>query len=86
MHHSAGALRGTANCNGRRHSLARIGKRNEGRPAGQAAGRRFGPKLDEHQQAEALRRLAGGESFQAIAWSYRVSHTTISRGHAGNRG
>jgi DNA invertase Pin-like site-specific DNA recombinase len=60
----------------------RIAKRaGEGRAAAKAAGRRFGrkPKLDEHQSAEAQRRLADGESFRAIARSYRVSHTTISR-------
>jgi DNA invertase Pin-like site-specific DNA recombinase len=60
----------------------RIAKRaGEGRDAARAAGRRWGrkPKLNEHQQAEALRRLAGGESFRAIARSYRVSHTTVSR-------
>jgi DNA invertase Pin-like site-specific DNA recombinase len=60
----------------------RIAKRaGEGRAAAKAAGKRFGrkPKLDEHQSAEARRRLADGESFRAIARSYRVSHTTISR-------
>ena len=60
----------------------RIAKRaNEGRTAAKALGRRFGrrPKLDDHQQAEARQRLAAGESFRAIARSYRVSHTTISR-------
>jgi DNA invertase Pin-like site-specific DNA recombinase len=60
----------------------RIAKRaTEGRAAAKAQGRRFGrkPKLDEHQHAEALQRLAGGESLRAIARSYRVSHTTISR-------
>src|SRR6187401_2783257 len=60
----------------------RITKRaGEGRSAAKAAGRRFGrkPKLDEHQSAEARRRLVDGESFRAIARSYRVSHTTISR-------
>ena len=60
----------------------RIAKRaDEGREAAKATGRRFGrkPKLDEHQQAEARRRLADGESFRAIARSYRVSHTTIGR-------
>lgn len=60
----------------------RIAKRaSEGRAAAKAAGRRFGrkPTLDAHQQAEALRRVARGESFRAIARSYRVSHSTISR-------
>jgi DNA invertase Pin-like site-specific DNA recombinase len=60
----------------------RIAKRaNDGRAAAKAQGRRFGrkPKLDEHQQAEARKRLGAGESFRAIARSYRCSHTTISR-------
>jgi DNA invertase Pin-like site-specific DNA recombinase len=60
----------------------RIAKRaNDGRVTAKAKGRRFGrkPKLDDHQQAEARRRLADGESFRAIARSYRCSHTTISR-------
>jgi DNA invertase Pin-like site-specific DNA recombinase len=60
----------------------RIARRaNDGRAAAKAQGRRFGrrPKLDGHQQAEARARLAAGESFRAIARSYRVSHTTISR-------
>jgi DNA invertase Pin-like site-specific DNA recombinase len=60
----------------------RIAKRaNEGRAAAKAMGRRFGrkPKLDDHQQAEALVRLAAGESRRAIARSYRCSHSTIGR-------
>jgi DNA invertase Pin-like site-specific DNA recombinase len=60
----------------------RIAKRaGEGRDAASAAGRRWGrkPKLDEHQQAEARTRLAAGETSRAIARSYRVSHTTVSR-------
>jgi DNA invertase Pin-like site-specific DNA recombinase len=60
----------------------RIAKRaNEGRATAKAIGRRFGrkPKLDDHQQAEALKRLAAGESRRAIAGSYRCSHSTIGR-------
>jgi DNA invertase Pin-like site-specific DNA recombinase len=60
----------------------RIAKRaNEGRAAAKAIGRRFGrkPKLDKHQQAEALKRLAAGESRRAIARTYRCSHSTIGR-------
>jgi DNA invertase Pin-like site-specific DNA recombinase len=37
------------------------------------------PKLDDHQQGEALKRLAAGESRRAIARSYRCSHSTIGR-------
>ena len=37
------------------------------------------PKLSEHQQAEALKRLAAGESCRAIARTFHVRHSTISR-------
>jgi DNA-binding NarL/FixJ family response regulator len=37
------------------------------------------PKLSDHQQAEALKRLADGESCRAIARTFDVSHSTISR-------
>ena len=36
-------------------------------------------KLSDHQQAEALRRLAAGESCRAIARTFHVHHSTISR-------
>ena len=36
-------------------------------------------KLSEHQQAEALRRLAAGESCRAIARTFHVHPSTISR-------
>ena len=36
-------------------------------------------KLSEDQQAEALRRLAAGESCRAIARTFHVRHSTISR-------
>jgi DNA invertase Pin-like site-specific DNA recombinase len=62
---------------------ARITKRaHDGRRAARARGQRFGrrPKLDAHQAEEARRRLASGqESCRAIAKSYRVHHSTISR-------
>ena len=35
--------------------------------------------LTKHQQAEALARIAQGETLTAIARSYNVSHMTISR-------
>jgi len=37
------------------------------------------PKLDDHQQKEALKRIKAGESLRTIAKSYRVHHSTISR-------
>ena len=54
---------------------------NEGRVRAKARGVRFGrkPKLTSHQQAEALARIAQGETLTAIAKSYNVSHLTISR-------
>jgi DNA invertase Pin-like site-specific DNA recombinase len=60
----------------------RIVKRaNDGRRAAKASGARFGrkPKLDDHQQAEALKRLLAGESARALGRSYKVHHVTISR-------
>ena len=54
---------------------------NEGRRAALKRGARLGrkPKLDDHQQAEARRRLASGESCRTIARTYRVHHGTIAR-------
>jgi DNA invertase Pin-like site-specific DNA recombinase len=53
----------------------------EGRQRAKARGVRFGrrPKLTAHQQAEALARIAQGETLTAVARSYNVSHMTISR-------
>lgn len=54
---------------------------NEGRVAAKLRGASFGrkPKLDDHQQMEARRRLEEGESCRQIARSYRVHHATIAR-------
>ena len=60
----------------------RILKRaNEGRVAAVMRGTKMGrtPKLDDHQQKEALKRIKAGESLRTIAKSYRVHHSTISR-------
>ena len=60
----------------------RILKRaNEGRKAARDRGARFGrkPKLSQHQQAEALKRLDAGESCRLIAKTFGVHHATISR-------
>jgi DNA invertase Pin-like site-specific DNA recombinase len=53
----------------------------EGRVRALREGVRFGrrPKLTAHQRREALRRREKGESLVAIARSYAVSHSTISR-------
>ncbi len=53
----------------------------EGRSRAKARGVRFGrrPKLTAHQQSEARRRRASGETVADIARSYNVSHSTISR-------
>jgi DNA invertase Pin-like site-specific DNA recombinase len=53
----------------------------EGRVRAKARGVKFGPrpKLTKHRQAEALARIAQGETLTAIARSYNVSHMTISR-------
>ena len=60
----------------------RILKRaNDGRRAARARGARFGrrPKLSEHQQTEALKRLEAGESCRQIGRSFNVHHATVSR-------
>ena len=53
----------------------------EGRKRAQARGVKFGrkPALTAHQRREAPARRDAGESFVAIARSYAVSHSTISR-------
>jgi DNA invertase Pin-like site-specific DNA recombinase len=58
-----------------------IARTGEGRTRAMARGVRFGrkPKLTAHQMQEALARRAAGESLTAIARSYNVSHSTISR-------
>ena len=58
-----------------------LSRTDEGRVRAKARGVRFGrkPKLTAHQQAEALGRIAQGETLVEIARSYNVSHMTISR-------
>lgn len=58
-----------------------LSRTNEGRVQAKARGVKFGrrPKLTRHQQAEALARIAHGETLTAIARSFNVSHMTISR-------
>jgi DNA invertase Pin-like site-specific DNA recombinase len=58
-----------------------LNRTNEGRVQAKARGVKFGrrPKLTRHQQAEALARIAHGETLTAIARSFNVSHMTISR-------
>jgi DNA invertase Pin-like site-specific DNA recombinase len=53
----------------------------EGRARAKAAGVHMGRprKLDKHQRQEAIARREAGEALTAIARTYRVSHTTISR-------
>ena len=53
----------------------------EGRQRAQQRGVKFGrkPKLNAHQQQEALARRAAGEALVDVARSYAVSHSTISR-------
>jgi hypothetical protein len=60
----------------------RILKRaNDGRTAAKAKGTRFGrkPKLTDHQQTEAFKRLAAGESCRSIAKTMAVHHATVAR-------
>ena len=53
----------------------------EGRARAKAHGVKLGrkPKLTAHQRREALARREHGETVTAIARSYNVSHSTISR-------
>jgi DNA invertase Pin-like site-specific DNA recombinase len=53
----------------------------EGRERAMREGVRFGrkPKLTQHQRREAIARRENGETLAAIAKSYNVSHSTISR-------
>jgi len=62
-----------------RHRIAK--RANEGRAIARENGTRFGrkPKLTDHQQAEALKRLAKGESCRAIAKSLGCHHATVAR-------
>ena len=58
-----------------------IKRTHEGRQLARAKGVRMGrkPKLTPHQQQEARQRFADGESTRALAKSYGVSISTISR-------
>jgi DNA invertase Pin-like site-specific DNA recombinase len=58
-----------------------LARTSEGRARAKARGVRFGrkPKLTHHQMLEALARREAGEACTAIARSYAVSHSTISR-------
>jgi DNA invertase Pin-like site-specific DNA recombinase len=62
----------------RTHNLRRA---NEGGIAAIKLGSKLGrrPKLDDHQQKEAIKRLETGESGPSIAKTYRVHHATIVR-------
>jgi DNA invertase Pin-like site-specific DNA recombinase len=53
----------------------------EGRARAMREGVKFGrkPKLTPHQRLEAIKRRGNGESLVAIARTYNVSHSTISR-------
>jgi DNA invertase Pin-like site-specific DNA recombinase len=52
-----------------------------GRERAKAAGVRFGrrPKLNTYQRAEALKRLEAGESQSAVARTFGVDQSTVSR-------
>jgi DNA invertase Pin-like site-specific DNA recombinase len=53
----------------------------DGRKAAKARGAKFGrkPKLTEHQQDEARRRLSAGETCRKVGKSFGVHHSTVSR-------
>lgn len=58
-----------------------LSRTQDGRSRAKALGVKMGrkPKLTPHQRREALARLESGEPTRAIARSYNVSHSTISR-------
>jgi DNA invertase Pin-like site-specific DNA recombinase len=58
-----------------------IARCNDGRRVAKSRGVKFGrkPVLTEHQQKEALQRLAAGESARSIARSFDCHHATVSR-------
>ena len=64
---------------------AAVAKPEPPKPPGRIAvlvrGKKFGrkPKLTEHQQEEAIKRLAAGESCRAIGRTMGVHHATIAR-------
>jgi DNA invertase Pin-like site-specific DNA recombinase len=62
-----------------RHHIVK--RANDGSAAARKRGVQFGRKLklSEHQQAEALRRMAAGESCGAIAKTFGVHHATVAR-------
>ena len=69
----------SAMAEGERHRIVK--RANEGRAAARKRGTRFGrkPKLTDHEQAEALKRMAAGESCRAIGRTMGVHHATIAR-------
>jgi len=58
-----------------------LARTSEGRSRAKLRGIRFGrhPKLTPHQQQEAQKRRATGETLVEIARSYNVSHSSIAR-------
>ena len=58
-----------------------VTRTSDGRKRAMAAGTKFGrkPKLSAHQRAEAIKRRSNGETLAAIAASYGVSFSMISR-------
>ena len=53
----------------------------DGRKAAKARGAKFGrkPKLTEHQQDDARRRISAGETCRQVAKIFGVHHSTVSR-------
>jgi DNA invertase Pin-like site-specific DNA recombinase len=58
-----------------------VARCNAGHAVDEAKGVKFGrkPKLTEHQQAQARKRLAAGESARSIAKDFQVHHMTVLR-------
>jgi len=64
-----------------RERLRIVARTHEGRRIAKAAGVKMGrkPKLTPHQQRKARDRRAAGETCEAIARDFAVSHSTIAR-------
>jgi DNA invertase Pin-like site-specific DNA recombinase len=58
-----------------------LARANAGRKVARARGTKFGrkPKLSDHQQKEARRRLDAGDSARAIGKTFDVHHATVLR-------
>jgi DNA invertase Pin-like site-specific DNA recombinase len=62
-----------------KEKFGKIGRRVDNRLGNRTQARTGEPALTPHQQQEARKRLAKGETQRSVARSYNVSQSTISR-------